>query len=75
MVSYSIICQESKTPLHWAAERGSIECVNALMQHADIGAALMIQDNVSYNYLNVFDDAYHQAILLINNIKYNITCT
>ena len=50
MVSYSIICQFGGfTPLHWAAARGSIECVNALMQHADIGATLIIQDNVSYN--------------------------
>ena len=48
MISYSMVCQEKKTPLHWAVDRG-IEYVNALMQHADIGAALTIQDSVSHN--------------------------
>ena len=57
MVSFSMVCQDKKTPLHWAAAyKGNIECVNAWMQHADIGAALTMQAKVSYNYLNVFDD-------------------
>ena len=49
MISYSMVCQDKKTPLHWAVENANIECMNALMQHADIGAALAIQDYVSYN--------------------------
>ena len=49
MISYSMVCQYRNTPLHWAVEKREIECVNALMQHADIGAALTIQDEVSYN--------------------------
>ena len=51
-----IICQYERTPLHWAVEAGSVECVKELMQHADIGPALVMQDEVSYFSLhNVFE--------------------
>ena len=49
MISYSIVCQDKMTPLHMAAEKGIVECVKELMQHADIGPALIMQDDVSYN--------------------------
>ena len=49
MIPYSIVCQDKKTPLHFAAARGSVECVKELMQHADIGATVIMQDLVSYN--------------------------
>jgi hypothetical protein len=37
------------TPLHLAVGKGSVECVKELMQHADIGSTVIIQDKVSYN--------------------------
>ena len=49
MIPYSIVCQDEKTPLHLAAAAGSVECVKELMQHADIGATLIMQDVVSNN--------------------------
>ena len=49
MIPYSIVCQNGMTPLHWAVEKGSVECVKELMQHADIGATLIMQDEVSDN--------------------------
>ena len=48
-----MVCQDKKTPLHVAVDQGNIKCLNALMQHADIGAALTIQDKVSYNYFYI----------------------
>ena len=47
MIPYSIVYQYKKTPLHWAVEKGSVECVKELMQHAEIAAALTMQDKVS----------------------------
>ena len=44
MIPYSIVCQDERTPLHMAVGNGSVECVKELMQHADIGAALIMQD-------------------------------
>ena len=49
MIPYSIVCQYEKTPLHLAVEKGSVECVKELMQHADIGATVIMQDSVSCN--------------------------
>ena len=48
LIRYSIDCQEKRTPLHWAAKAGSVECVKELMQHADIGRTVIMQDDVSY---------------------------
>ena len=71
-----LYCQDKKTPLHLAAAAGSMECVNALMQHADIGATLTMQDEVSYNYLCVFDDIVklYTYMKYKNNIYLFILC-
>ena len=52
----SIICQDGKTPLHHAACKPSVEWLKVLMQHADIAAALTIQDDVRYNVFCIFDE-------------------
>jgi ankyrin repeat protein len=44
-----LVFQRNKTPLHIAAEKGSVECVRELMQHVNIAEALTMVDNVSNN--------------------------
>ena len=44
-----IVLQNKMTPLHLAAEAGSVECVRELMQHANIVEAATMVDDVSNN--------------------------
>ena len=44
-----VVFQAKKTPLHLAAEAGSVECVRELMQHANIVEAATMVDKVSNN--------------------------
>ena len=44
-----VVFQYKSTPLHLAAEAGSVECVIELMQHANIAEAVTMVDNVSNN--------------------------
>ena len=44
-----VVIQHKRTPLHWAAKEGSVECVRELMQHANIAEAATMVDRVSSN--------------------------
>ena len=46
-----VVFQGYRTPLHLAAEVGSVECVRELMQHANIAEAATMVDDVSNNKL------------------------
>ena len=63
------VCQDGKTPLHRAAEKGHGECVKIMLQLPDIAAVVSMQDKVkferSYVYIYIFLDIIYLVYVLL----------
>ena len=67
------ICQDGKTPLYWAAEKGLEECVKIMLQLPDIAAVVVMKDYVSLQVV-VYISAKYAYIEIWGHKIFIIVC-